>query len=330
MLPLCRTETGVKRFKKIVAVVAIVVAMARQQQDVDELFEIKNYFYIGNYQQCINEAQKLRKPSTPEVAIQRDIFTYRSYMAQNKFLVVLDEIHGASPDQVQPLKFLAEYLSGKNKKETVVAQVDQQISTNASNETLILVAATIYMNENNLEAAYRVLHASEGLEAIAFIIDILLKLDRVDLARKKLKEMQEKDDDATLTQLAQAWINVASGGDKLQDAYYIYQELVDKYGSTPLLLNGQAVTFIGQAKYEEAEAALQEALDKDSNHPETLVNMVVLQRHLGKAPEIANRYLSQLKDANPDHPYIRDLKQKEIDFGRICQQYVATNTAVLA
>ncbi|XP_019871490.2 coatomer subunit epsilon [Aethina tumida] len=303
--------------------------MSRQQQDVDELFDIKNYFYIGNYQQCINEATKLRKPSTPEVAIERDIFTYRSYMAQNKFLVVLDEIHGASPEEIQPLKLLAEYLHNKQKRESVVAQLEQKLSGSGNiNDTLVLVAATIYQHEGNFEAAYRVLHSSESLEAMSFIVDILLKLDRIDLARKKLKEMQDKDDDATLTQLAQAWINIAAGGEKLQDAYYIYQELVDKYGSTPLLLNGQAVTFIGQAKYEEAEAALQEALDRDANYADTLINMIALNRQIGKAPEIANRYLSQLKDAHSDHPFIKDLNQKENEFERICQQYVPTVSVV--
>lgn len=156
----------------------------------------------------------LFQPSTAEVALERDIFTYRAYMAQNKFLVVMDEIKPHSSEKVQPLRLLAEYLSSPSKRDSVLNQLEQKLAVaGIENETLVLSAATIYMKEQNYEAAYRVLHTVESLEAIAFIVDILLKLDRVDLARKKLKEMQEKDDDATLTQLVQAWVNVAMVAD---------------------------------------------------------------------------------------------------------------------
>ena len=85
--------------------------------------------------------------------------------------------------------------------------------------------------------------------------------------------------------------------------------MIDKLGGTALLLNGQAVTFIAQGKYAEADTALAEALEKDPNNPETLVNLVVLAQHQGKSQEQASRLLSQLKDLEPGHPFLQVVHQ---------------------
>lgn len=50
---------------------------------------------------------------------------------------------------------------------------------------------------------------------------------------------------------------MALGREKIKDAFYIYQEMIDKYGSYPPLLVSKASCLILQAKYEEAESDLQ-------------------------------------------------------------------------
>ena len=73
----------------------------------------------------------------------------------------------------------------------------------------------------------------------------------------------------------------------MQDAYYIVQEIIDKYGSTVSLLNMQAVCYIGQGKYEEADSAILEAMEKDDNNAITLINAIALSAYIDKSDEVS-------------------------------------------
>lgn len=138
--------------------------------------------------------------------------------------------------------------------------------------------------------------------------------------------MQEKDDDATLTQLCQAWFNIEVGGEKLQDAYYIFQEFADKFAPTVLLLNGQAVCYLGQEKYEDAEPVLRESLEKDFNNYDTLVNSISLTEHTDNNIDIINRYLSQLKESHGDSRLVAEFNKKKSEFNNLCNQYQPSNS----
>lgn len=294
--------------------------------EVDVLIDVKNAYFMGNFQQCINESQKLKGLNEDQMLV-RDVFLYRAYIAQKKYTVVMDEITAGAntPSELQSIKLLAEYLSVPLRRDAIIEKLDKQISSgfDSSNIPLIIVAATIYQHNGSHESALRVLHQAEHLECSALAIQALLSYDRVDLARKELKNMQEKDEDATLTQLASVWVNLASGGEKYQEAFYIVQEMIDKYGSTPLLLNLLASCHIAQGKNTDADTVLQDALDKDPNNADTLINLFMNSSFVGKAPEVANRYLSQLKDAHPNHNFVQEYYKKEIEFDQVAKIFAA-------
>ncbi|MCI17926.1 coatomer subunit epsilon-1-like, partial [Trifolium medium] len=87
-------------------------------------------------------------------------------------------------------------------------------------------------------------------------------MHRSDYAERQLRIMQQIDEDHTLTQLANAWLDLAVGGAKIQEANLIFQDLSERYQSTSLLLNGKAVCCMQMGNFDEAETLLVEALNK--------------------------------------------------------------------
>jgi coatomer subunit epsilon len=59
--------------------------------DPDELYTLRNLFWLGNFQQAINEAGSLSRCPTA-LKDEKDEFVYRSYLALGQYSIVLSEV----------------------------------------------------------------------------------------------------------------------------------------------------------------------------------------------------------------------------------------------
>jgi len=191
------------------------------------------------------------------------------------------------------------------------------------NETAMVVAATVLCMVEDHETALKACHCGQGLENMAIGVQVLISMNRLDVASAHVSKMSDIDDDATLTQLATAWVGSRQGGRKLQEAYYIYQELGDKFAWTVKLHNGLACCQMQMERWDDAEAELLQALEKNAKDADTLANLALVSIYVGKP---AARYIGMLQSVAPHHPMVGRMAKAEEAFDGAHEQTAVAAT----
>lgn len=232
---------------------------------------------------------------------------------------------------LQAVKCLAQYLSastgpdGTSQRAAAISKADALVGTLAESDAVgasvvQAVAGIMHIHEEKYEAALRCVRSGNSLELLALHAQILLRLDRADLAEKQCKLMQEKDDESCLTQLTQAAVCLALGGVRAKEAGLLYKDMLDRYGETVPVLNGAAVACMAQRQYTDAAKYLQDALAKAPNDADTLANLAAVSQHLGKVAEGA-QYAEKLRRASPGHAFSQGWARVEASFDRVAAQF---------
>ncbi|KAE9342157.1 hypothetical protein PF008_g10291 [Phytophthora fragariae] len=287
----------------------------------DELFTLKNQLWVGNYQNALSEGTMLNHLGE-SLCHERDVYVYRAQLALGNFPLVLQSIPdaGNTPIALSAVKLWATYLSGQGDREMIDLTLKEWLAdpTSGENAHLLLVAGQIYAREGKLSDALSALTRGGSLEHMLYIVHLYLQMDRLDLANKTVQDMKRIEEDSTLTQLAQAWCLTLQSGDKPDEATLHFQELADRFGSTPLLLNGAAAAFMALKNHVEAERLLLEAIQKDPGNEDTLINLIAVSAHLNKP---THQYIMQLQQVAPSSSWLENYVMLDRGFSEMAATF---------
>ena len=122
------------------------------------------------------------------------------------------------------------------------------------------------------------------------------------------------------TRLADVSFNL-QGGERYQQAFYVFEEMAQAPStSATKSLVGQAVAELHLGRLPEAEAALQQAVQKDADDVDAIANSIVLDVILGKD---TSEHTSSLEGIAPEYPILVDLQEKSSLFDQAAGKYSA-------
>ncbi|KAH7262122.1 coatomer epsilon subunit-domain-containing protein [Fusarium tricinctum] len=280
-----------------------------------ELINIHNYFHQGQYQEVVDFDTS---SFSPDNALPARILVLRARLALGQAEDVLDDVKGESEPELQALGALAEFNLGK--ADSAVQTIEKLASSAADNTTVQVIGGTVLQAAGKSEEALALLTQHQGsLDAVSLIVQIHLQQNRTDLALKEVTAARRWAQDSLLVNLAESWVGLRVGGEKYQQAFYVYEELAQAPSTSSVRsLVSQAVCELHLGRTEEAQAALDQALEKDTNNADAIANLLVLSIVSGNQSEELTQKLQTIK---PDHQFLADLEEKSALFDKAATKY---------
>ncbi|KAK4075390.1 uncharacterized protein Triagg1_4511 [Trichoderma aggressivum f. europaeum] len=282
-----------------------------------ELINIHTHFYQSQYQEVIDFDTS---SFSPENALPARVLQLRARLALGQAEDVLADVQGEAVPDLEAVGALAEYNLGKT--DSALKTIEKLAASAADNVTVQIIGGTVLQAAGKSEEALALLSQHQGsLDAVALIVQIHLQQNRTDLALKEVTAARRWAQDSLLVNLAEAWVGARVGGEKYQQAFYVYEELAQ--GSSTFSVQSliaQAVCEIHLGRLEEAQSALEQAIQKDPTNADGIANRLVLNSISGNGTE---ELLESLKKANPSHQLLLDLEEKSSLFDKAAEKYSA-------
>ncbi|KAI9669502.1 MAG: hypothetical protein M1829_005091 [Trizodia sp. TS-e1964] len=248
-----------------------------------ELLTMQNAFHQGQYSVVSNFDTSSLSPENAPLA---QILALRARIAAGEAKEALATLESLGKTKYSPdflaIKALAEYTVGN--KAAALKLAEDLATEHSENSTVQVLAGTVLQASGKSEEALTLLSKHEdSLEAVALIVQIHLEQNRTDLALREVQTARKWAQDSLLVNLAESWVGLRVGGEKYQQAFYVFEELAQTAStSSTRSIVGQGIAEIHLGRYPEAEAALEQALEKDPKNADLLANTIVLSLLLGK------------------------------------------------
>lgn len=291
----------------------------------DELYTLRAQYWLGHYSLCINEAKSIaRRPMPAQLKVEREEFALRSLLALKNYDKVISEADSSPEDGIRAIGLRAKYSSPstpESSKLTILSELQALVSNPSVPPTAQLVAAQTFLEHGErTKEALQCVHLGTSMEHLALTVQIYLRMDRLDLAKQSLNTMKQADEEAVLTQLCTAFVNIYTGRSEAMDAVHAIASLTEQYGSNLMLLNLTATAYLAAGQYAEAENTLGEAA-AEGEDVDTLINTIVCYQQQGKGMNAVAPLLEKVKSMYPTHPFVQGLIRVEAAFDREAMKY---------